>query len=48
MLVRTADDSVRVDNSFEGRMERFEDYINQAIAEALFPGSVATEAEPNV
>ena len=44
VLVRSADDTVRVDNTFEGRMERFEDRINQAIAENLFPASLTMEA----
>ena len=43
VLVRTADDTVRVDNTFEGRMDRFEDRINQAIAEALFAAGMAME-----
>ena len=43
VLVRSADDTVRVDNSFEGRMERFEDRINQAIAESLFPAALTME-----
>jgi V/A-type H+-transporting ATPase subunit E len=45
VLVRTADDTVRMDNSFEGRLERFDDSINQAIAEALFPGGMAMEGK---
>lgn len=44
VLLRTADDSVRVDNTFDGRMDRFADQINQAIAEALFPGGMTMEA----
>jgi ectoine hydroxylase-related dioxygenase (phytanoyl-CoA dioxygenase family) len=47
VLLRSADDTVRVDNSFEGRMERYQDHINQAIADALFPASVISEAQTN-
>ncbi len=45
VLVRTSDDTVRMDNTFEGRLERLDDRINQAIAEALFPGGMATEGK---
>lgn len=44
ILVRAADDSVRVDSTFEGRMDRFEDPVNQAIAEILFPAGLTMEA----
>lgn len=45
VLVRTSDDSVRMDNTFEGRLERFDEQINQAIAETLFPGGMAAEGK---
>lgn len=44
ILVRAADDSVRVDNTFEGRMDRYADPVNQAIAETLFPAGLTMEA----
>jgi V/A-type H+-transporting ATPase subunit E len=44
ILVRAADDTVRVDSTFEGRMDRFEDPLNQAIAEILFPAGLTMEA----
>ena len=47
VLVRAADDSVRVDSTFEGRLERFADPVNQAIAEILFPGGLTMEARAN-
>jgi len=34
--VRNADDTVRVDNTFEGRLERMQDVIHQAVTERLF------------
>jgi len=43
VLVRTADDSVRMDNTFEGRLDRLEDSINQVIAEALYPAGMTME-----
>ncbi len=45
VLVRTSDDTVRMDNTFEGRLERFDEQINQAIAENLFPGGMAAEGK---
>ena len=44
ILVRAADDSVRVDSTFEGRMDRFADPVNQGIAEILFPAGLTMEA----
>jgi len=43
VLVRNVDDSMRMDNTFEGRMDRLEDAINQVIAEALFPAGMTVE-----
>lgn len=36
LLVRSADDQVRVDNTFEGRRERYTDTLHLLIHEALF------------
>lgn len=36
VLVRSEDNRVMVDNTFEGRMERMEESLNQAIIERLF------------
>jgi V/A-type H+-transporting ATPase subunit E len=38
VIVRTPDNRIRVDNSFEGRMQRLEIRIYQTIVERLFPG----------
>ena len=38
VVVRTPDNRIRVDNSFEGRMQRLETRIYQTIVERLFPG----------
>jgi V/A-type H+-transporting ATPase subunit E len=43
LLIRNCDDSVRVDHSFEGRMERLEEQINLVLTAELFP-SVAAAA----
>ncbi|MEJ2309801.1 MAG: V-type ATP synthase subunit E [Gammaproteobacteria bacterium] len=43
LLIRNRDDSVRVDHSFEGRMERLEEQINLVLTAELFP-SVAAAA----
>ena len=37
LLMRNGDDSVRVDHSFEGRMERLEEQINLVLTAELFP-----------
>ena len=37
LLLRNGDDSVRVDHSFEGRMERLEDQVNLVLTAELFP-----------
>jgi V/A-type H+-transporting ATPase subunit E len=38
VVVRTPDNRIRVDNSFEGRLQRLETRIYQTIVERLFPG----------
>lgn len=38
VVVRTPDNRIRVDNTFEGRMQRLETRIYQTIVERLFPG----------
>jgi V/A-type H+-transporting ATPase subunit E len=38
VVVRTPDNRIRVDNTFEGRLERLETRIYQTIVERLFPG----------
>ena len=47
VLVRSVDDTVRVDNTFEGRMDRLADPINQVIAEVLFPAALTMETRSN-
>ncbi len=37
LLLRTADDRVRVDNTFEGRLARLEEAMERIIQERLFP-----------
>ena len=41
LLLRNADDTVRVDHSFEGRMERLEEQVNLVLTAELFPTLVA-------
>jgi V/A-type H+/Na+-transporting ATPase subunit E len=41
LLLRNYDDTVRVDHSFEGRMERLEDQINLVLTAELFPTLIA-------
>jgi V/A-type H+-transporting ATPase subunit E len=41
LLLRNFDDTVRVDHSFEGRMERLEDQVNLVLTAELFPTLVA-------
>jgi V/A-type H+-transporting ATPase subunit E len=41
LLLRNCDDTVRVDHSFEGRMERLEDQINLVLTAELFPTLIA-------
>ena len=41
LLLRNADDTVRVDHSFEGRMERLEEQVNRVLTAELFPTLVA-------
>ena len=36
ILVRTEDNRIRVDNTFDGRMERFAESLQQVITERLF------------
>lgn len=43
VLVRTADDLIRVDNTFEGRRERFAGELFQVVLEHLFQGSAQIE-----
>jgi len=38
-LVRSADNQIRVDNTFEGRMQRLEGALHQRIVERLLPAS---------
>jgi len=40
VLVRTNDNRVRVDNTFEGRMERLQGRLHQVIIERLLPGGI--------
>ena len=37
-MVRTPDNRIRVDNTFEGRIRRLESRLYQTIVERLFPG----------
>ena len=41
LLLRNADDTVRVDHSFEGRMERLEEQVNLVLTAELFPTLIA-------
>ncbi len=41
LLLRNGDDTVRVDHSFEGRMERLEEQVNLVLTAELFPTLVA-------
>lgn len=41
LLLRNSDDTVRVDHSFEGRMERLEEQVNLILTAELFPTLVA-------
>ncbi|MGD9392795.1 MAG: V-type ATP synthase subunit E, partial [Chromatiales bacterium] len=41
LLLRNSDDTVRVDHSFEGRMERLEEQVNLVLTAELFPTLVA-------
>jgi len=43
LLLRNCDDTVRVDHSFEGRMERLEDEINLVLTAELFPTMIAKQ-----
>ncbi|MGE5712526.1 MAG: V-type ATP synthase subunit E, partial [Betaproteobacteria bacterium] len=36
VLVRTMDNRIRIDNTFEGRLERFEEALHHTILERLF------------
>lgn len=42
ILVRSTDDRIRVDNTFEGRHERLRQRIQQVILERLLPGGLET------
>ena len=44
VIVRTPDNRIRVDNSFEGRMQRLEIRIYQTIVERLFPGQADVQS----
>ncbi|MBI5782336.1 MAG: V-type ATP synthase subunit E [Gammaproteobacteria bacterium] len=39
--VRNADDTIRVDNTFEGRLERLQEALHQIVMERLFASTVA-------
>lgn len=41
ILVGSADDEIRLDNTFEGRMERLEEALQRAVARALIPAEHA-------
>jgi V/A-type H+-transporting ATPase subunit E len=44
VIVRTPDNRIRVDNTFEGRMQRLEIRIYQTIVERLFPGQADVQS----
>ena len=44
LVVRTPDNRVRVDNTFEGRLQRLETRIYQTIVERLFPGQADVQS----
>jgi len=44
VIVRTPDNRIRVDNTFEGRLSRLETRLYQTIVERLFPGQ--TDIQP--
>jgi V/A-type H+-transporting ATPase subunit E len=44
VVVRTPDNRIRVDNTFEGRLQRLETRIYQTIVERLFPGQVDVQS----
>lgn len=44
VVLRTPDNRVRVDNTFEGRMQRLETRIYQTIVERLFPGQTDVQS----
>jgi V/A-type H+-transporting ATPase subunit E len=42
MRVSSTDERIRVDNTFEGRLERLRQRIQQVILERLLPGGLET------
>ena len=44
VVLRTPDNRIRVDNSFEGRMKRLDIRIYQTIVERLFPGQADVQS----
>ncbi len=44
VVVRTPDNRIRVNNTFEGRMQRLETRIYQTIVERLFPGQADVQS----
>ena len=43
VMIKTRDGSIRIDNTFEGRLERLEPALCQVIVERLFPSPVQME-----
>lgn len=41
MLLRSRDNRIRIDNSFEGRIERFQGALLQVITERLFAADIS-------
>ncbi len=44
ILIDSADDEVRLDNTFEGRMERLDEALQRAVAGVLIPADRASES----
>ncbi len=48
VLIRTEDNRIRLDNTYEGRLERLSNHLHQVIIERLLPARLAQESRETV